>query len=244
MRKPRIYTQQPLSNGTSLELESGASQHLARALRMESGDEFVLFNGQGGEFPARLESVGKKTVVARLGDQRHRETESPLAIHLGIAISRGDRMDWVIQKATELGATRITPLFTERTEVKLKGERAEKKLQHWRQVAISACEQCGRNRLPEITDLSELRSWLAGTAADLKFVLHHRAGNQDADAGAPASVALLVGPEGGLSDAEILAAEQAAYQSLALGPRVLRTETAPVAAIAILQARWGDMGLA
>ena len=209
---------------------------------MTTGDELVVFNGQGGEFPARLESVGKKTVVARLGDQRQRETETSLALHLGIAMSRGDRMDWVIQKATELGATSITPLFTERTEVKLKGERAEKKLQHWRQVAISACEQCGRNRLPEITDLSEPGSWLAGTTAELKFVLHHRAGEPASETGTPASVALLVGPEGGLSDAEILAAEQAGYQSLALGPRVLRTETAPLAAIAILQARWGDMG--
>jgi 16S rRNA (uracil1498-N3)-methyltransferase len=243
MRIPRIYTGQPLNNGNSVELEAAASQHLARALRMTTGDELVLFNGQGGEFPARLESVGKKTVVALLGEQRLREVESNLSIHLGIAVSRGDRMDWVIQKVTELGTTHVTPLFTERTEVKLKGERSERKLQHWRQVAISACEQCGRNRLPEITDLSDLGSWLAGTRAERKLVLHHRAEEPNQEAARPASVALLVGPEGGLSDAEILAAEQAGYLSLALGPRVLRTETAPLAAIAILQARWGDMGI-
>jgi 16S rRNA (uracil1498-N3)-methyltransferase len=152
-------------------------------------------------------------------------------------------MDWVVQKATELGVSALTPLFTERTEVKLAGERAEKKLHHWRQIAISACEQCGRNRMPEISGLMDLGSWLDGTEAERKFVRHHRAVASAAGDADPASIALLVGPEGGLSQAEIETAERAGYQSLALGPRVLRTETAPLAAIAILQARWGDMGL-
>ena len=150
-------------------------------------------------------------------------------------------MDWVVQKATELGAYSLTPLFTERTEVKLAGERADKKIRHWQQVATSACEQCGRNRLPVINSLQPLHSWLMATEAERKFVLHHRSDTATTASNKPTSVALLVGPEGGLSAEEINAAEQAGYQSLRLGPRVLRTETAPLAAIAILQARWGDM---
>jgi 16S rRNA (uracil1498-N3)-methyltransferase len=215
MRVPRIYTGQTLQVGASVELEAGASQHIARALRMTPGDPLVLFNGRGDEYRAELLTVGKKQVVAAVNERRERQSESTLSLHLGIAISRGDRMDWVVQKATELGVSALTPLFTERTEVKLAGERAEKKLHHWRQIAISACEQCGRNRLPEISGLMDLGSWLDGTEAERKFVLHHR----------------------------IEAAEEAGFESLALGPRVLRTETAPLAAIAILQARWGDMGL-
>jgi 16S rRNA (uracil1498-N3)-methyltransferase len=152
-------------------------------------------------------------------------------------------MDWVVQKATELGVCALTPLFTERTEVKLAGERAIKKNYHWQQVAISACEQCGRNRLPVIHPVQNLHNWLATSNAQRKFVLHHRAGSIGGASESPTSVALLVGPEGGLSDDEIEAAERAGYQSLRLGPRVLRTETAPLAAIAILQAHWGDMRL-
>ncbi len=151
-------------------------------------------------------------------------------------------MDWVVQKSTELGVGAITPLFTEHTGVKLAGARSEKKARHWRQVAISACEQCGRNRLPAVHAPQKLEDWLASTLADRKFVLHHRAESvsNPGDA-APASIALLVGPEGGLSEEEIFSAERAGYSSLRLGPRVLRTETAPLSALAILQARWGDM---
>jgi len=223
-------------------LDAGPSQHIARALRMQAGDALVLFDGTGGDFQAELLQVGKKEVVVRLGERREQRTESPLAIHLGIAVSRGDRMDWVVQKATELGVTNLSPLFTERTEVKLTGERADKKLRHWRQIAVSACEQCGRDRLPVISSLSSLEQWLDTTCAEQKLVLHHRAAVGDAAALAPHSVALLVGPEGGLSEAEIATAERAGYRAMSLGPRVLRTETAPLAALAILQSRWGDMG--
>lgn len=150
-------------------------------------------------------------------------------------------MDWVMQKATELGVAAVTPLFTERTEVKLSAERAAKKLRHWQQVMTSACEQCGRNRLPQLPDIQRLDSWLADTTAQRKFVMHHRASDQAGNTGKPSSVALLVGPEGGLTEGEIEAAAHAGYSALRLGPRVLRTETAPLAGIAILQARWGDM---
>ena len=241
MRIPRIHTGQALACGDCVELEPGASQHIARALRLSAGDALVLFNGDGLEYPSQLEIVERKRVSARVGEHRSGVAESPLTIHLGIAISRGERMDLVIQKATELGVSRITPLFTERTEVRLEGDRAGKKLRHWRQITISACEQCGRNQLPDIDSPSALQDWLGGTHAERKYVLHHRADDAPSTAEKPVSVAMLVGPEGGLSSAEIAAAEQSGYQPLALGPRVLRTETAPLAAIAILQARWGDM---
>lgn len=241
MRIPRIYTGQALQAESTFELESGPSQHIARALRMQVGDALVLFDGRGGEYPATITSLSKKHVSVSIGPYREQDVESPLSIHLGIAVSRGERMDWVVQKATELGVTEITPLFSERTEVKLKGERADKKLRHWQQIAISACEQCGRNRVPPIQPLGGLDQWLGSVQAQRKFVLHHRSDPQ-ADAGeAPTSIALLVGPEGGLSAEEIGAAESAGFLPLRLGPRVMRTETAPLAALAILQARWGDM---
>lgn len=241
MRIPRIYTPQALQDNTSITLEASASQHLVRALRMQKGDVLTLFDGNDGEYPARISEAGRKQVVVTTGARLDTSLESPLDIHLGIAISRGDRMDLVVQKATELGVSALTPLFTQRTEVKLAGERAEKKTRHWQQVAISACEQCGRNRLPLIHPVTRLDSWLTTTDAQRKFVLHHR-GHVTGDQGTRTeSVALLIGPEGGLSAQEITAAEDAGYDALRLGPRVLRTETAPLAAIAILQAHWGDM---
>ncbi len=242
MRIPRIYTRQALAGHSEYTLEEGPSQHLGRSLRMQPGDSLVLFDGRGDEYPASIVSLSKKAVTVRTAGPRAVDPESPLSIELGIAVSRGERMDWVMQKATELGVARIAPLYSERTEVRLKGERALKKLHHWQQIAISACEQCGRNRLPEITPLQNLGDWLAAVEAQRKLVLHHRSSGGGAGDARPGSVALLVGPEGGLSEAEIGSAEAAGFDSLALGPRVLRTETAPLAAIAILQARWGDMG--
>jgi 16S rRNA (uracil1498-N3)-methyltransferase len=241
MRTPRIYTEQPLQAQRTFELEAAPSQHLARALRMQVGGELVLFDGRGNEYAATITVIDRKTVTVATAGRRDSDMESPLRIHLGIALSRGERMDWITQKATELGVSAITPLLTTRTEVKLPQERAEKKLRHWQQVAIGACEQCGRNQLPTIHPLQELDQWLASTEAQCKLVLHHRSQTPPEEGRRSASVALLIGPEGGLSGAEITAAEQAGYHSLRLGPRVLRTETAPLAAIAILQARWGDM---
>ena len=241
MRIPRIYTDQSLRQGATIALGSAASQHVAKALRMKPGDPLVLFNGEGGEYPARIDAVDRKSVSVAVGEYRERDCESPLVIHLGVAISRGDRMDWVIQKSTELGVASLTPLFSERTEVKLDAGRAQRKLKHWQQVATSACEQCGRNQLPDVHQATTLANWLDSTSADCKFVLHHRADSDPTAVESPASIALLIGPEGGLSPTEISAAEKAGYRALALGPRVLRTETAPLAAIAILQARWGDM---
>ncbi len=237
----RIYTSQSLATGQPLELEPGPSRHLVGALRLRAGDEFTVFNGGGGEYSAVITEAGKKCVQATLVEHVECEQESPLSIHLGIAISRGERMDWVIQKSTELGVAEITPLFTERTEVKLKGERADKKLAHWQQVAISACEQCGRNTLPRLNQLQQLESWCGEPLPQPRLVLHHRGNNDWQTDSLPAAVTLLIGPEGGLSEQEIQFAQTRNFTPLTLGPRVLRTETAPLAAIAILQARWGDM---
>lgn len=242
MRIPRIYTGQELQANAEIVLETGPSLHLSRALRMKVGDALVLFNGRGGQYPATISAIDRKAVVVASAEQEALECESPLHLQLGIAVSRGERMDWVVQKATELGVSCIAPLVSERTEVKLGAERGEKKLRHWQQIATSACEQCGRNRLPQILSPQSLAGWLQDVQADLRLVLHHTAVTRDPGPAPPRSVALLVGPEGGLSEEEIRAAEAAGFASLQLGPRVLRTETAPLAAIAILQARWGDMG--
>ena len=240
MRITRIYTAQKLLSNTLVVLEPEPSRHLARVLRLGVGDTLTLFDGSGGEYPAEITAVDKKLVQVMTGLHQQYECESPLNIHLGIAISRGERMDWVVQKATELGVTSLTPLSTEHAGVKLAGDRADRKIQHWQQIAISACEQSGRNRIPTIHPLQALAAWLATTVAEKKFVLHHRADSTETGT-APGSIALLVGPEGGLSDSEIEAARKADYTALRLGPRVLRTETAPLAAIAILQGWWGDM---
>lgn len=241
MRIPRIFTTQTLKSDSTVELEAGPSAHIAKALRMRMGATVALFNGLGGEFLAEIVSIDKKTVQLNVLDHNTQEFESPLQLELGIAISRGDRMDWIIQKATELGVTRIAPLITLRSEVKLKGERAEKKQRHWQQIIISACEQCGRNQLPQLQTLASLDTWLPGVNAGRKFVLHHRDTSATKTDQRPASAAILIGPEGGLDENEIRTAGQHGFEALTLGPRILRTETAPLAAIAILQAKWGDM---
>ena len=245
MRIPRIFTDQPLSSGANLALTGSAARHLSSALRMSVGQEITLFNGLGGEFSATLTATAKSQVDVSLGDCREIDRESPLKLHLAIAVSRGERMDWIVQKATELGVTEITPLFSERTEVKLNGERLEKKLRHWQQVSISACEQCQRNKLPTINNARTLDQWLSqadGDSDHLKLVLHHRSDKTLAQHQTPKSVCLLVGPEGGLSDTEISRAIDKGFAPLTLGPRVMRTEAAPLASISIMQSLWGDMG--
>lgn len=240
MRIPRIYTAQSLQTGHQIELEPGAALHISKVLRMAPGRELTLFNGQGGEYLGTVTDCQKKRVAVELTQWFEDDKQSPLAIELGIAISKGDRMDTVFQKATELGATRIRPLFSERVEVKLAGERLSKKLKHWQQVTIAACEQCGRNRLPEITPPQHLNQWLDQADAQCKLVLHHRSESSLNAITKPDSIALLVGPEGGLSADEIAAAERAGFTSMVFGPRILRTETAPLAAISVLQYLWGD----
>jgi 16S rRNA (uracil1498-N3)-methyltransferase len=240
MRIPRIFTPQNFALDTLIELEEAPAHHLSKVLRMQVGRELIVFNGLGGEYVAVIENISKKNVSVKIVNFTAENRQSPLQLELAIGVSRGERMDWVLQKATELGVTKITPLITARTEVKLKGERADKKNQHWQQTIISACEQCQRNLLPELAEPTLLDDWLSTCHADLKFVLHHRDNQGLAQAKTAASVALLIGPEGGLSESEITQARAQAFLPLTLGPRVLRTETAPVAAISLVQYVWGD----
>ncbi len=242
MRLTRIYLDQNLNVGSQIELSREATRHLVTVLRAKAGDKVILFNGQGGEYAATLVTTGSKNSTVQIESFEQTERESPLKIHLGIGISRGDRFDHVIQKATELGVSEVSPLYTERTEVRLKGDRVEKKLNHWRQIAISACEQCQRNTVPPIHPPQNLSQWLTDIDCEQKFVLHHRSDHAlSVNTPPPNSVALLVGPEGGLANLEIDQANEADFQHLTLGPRVLRTETAPLVALSVLQFVWGDI---
>lgn len=241
MRVPRIYTPQPLHEALTIQLEEGPSHHLAKVLRMQEGRELLLFNGDGAVYSALITQVGKKAVTVTLREKQNIDRESLLDIELAIGISRGERFDWVLQKATELGVTRIVPLITERTEVKISGDRLDKIRDRWQQILISSCEQCQRNRLPQLSDPVALPNWLEAVTSDVRFVLHHRDTQSLPQAARPASVSLLIGPEGGLSDGEIVLAKQAGFDALTLGPRVLRTETAPIAAITLVQYLWGDL---
>ncbi|TBW08708.1 16S rRNA (uracil(1498)-N(3))-methyltransferase [Azotobacter chroococcum] len=238
MRLSRFFIDAPLSLGRH-ELPEAQAHYIGRVLRLAAGDAVQLFDGSGREFLGELVEVGKKNVQVELREQFAGLAESPLRIHLGQGLSRGERMDWAIQKATELGVAHITPIVSERCEVRLKDERADKRLAHWQQIAISACEQCGRSVLPAIHPPMLLGDWLARTEAELKLVLHPVA-EPLASHVRPATLAFLIGPEGGLSEAEVAEAQRAGYQAARLGPRVLRTETAPVAALSVAQQLWGD----
>ena len=242
MRIPRIYIDQALAITDSVLLNENASHYLSKVLRMQEGRELIVFNGQGGEYSAQIKEIGKKQIAIQISQFSEGNRQSPLELHLAIGISRGERMDWVLQKATELGVTQIIPLITERTEVKIKGEKQDKKMQHWQQIIISACEQCQRNLLPILQEPQAIDNWLKTVSTDYRFVLHHRNDQSLSESSAPKSVTLLIGPEGGLSEEEIILAENEKFQSLRLGPRVLRTETAPVAAISLVQYLWGDLG--
>ncbi|MBB2493916.1 16S rRNA (uracil(1498)-N(3))-methyltransferase [Aquipseudomonas ullengensis] len=238
MRLSRFFIDAPLSLGQH-ELPETQAHYIGRVLRHAVGDTVQLFDGSGQEFLGELIEVGKKNVRVELREQLKGQAESPLQVHLGQGLSRGERMDWAIQKATELGAAQITPIVSERCEVRLKDERADKRLAHWRQVAISACEQCGRSVLPVIQPPVLLADWLKQTTADLKLVLHPVA-EPLASHAKPATLAFLIGPEGGLSDSEVEQAKAAGFHAARLGPRVLRTETAPVVALSVAQQLWGD----
>ena len=201
MRLSRFFIDAPLSLGEH-ELPEAQAHYIGRVLRMAEGAALQVFDGSGTEFRGALVEVGKKRVRVQLNESFAGQEESPLRIHLGQGLSRGERMDWAIQKATELGVSEITPIFSERCEVRLKDERADKRLLHWRQVAISACEQCGRSQVPVIHPPVLLADWIKQARADLKLVLHPVAQPLESHA-KPASLAFLIGPEGGLTDAEV-----------------------------------------
>ncbi|MDE1167111.1 MAG: 16S rRNA (uracil(1498)-N(3))-methyltransferase [Pseudomonas sp.] len=238
MRLSRFYIDTPLSLGEH-ELPEAQAHYIGRVLRMAEGDAVQLFDGSGQEFLATLLEVGKKRVRVGINESFAGQPESSLKVHLGQGLSRGERMDWAIQKATELGVNEITPIISERCEVRLKDERAEKRQLHWQQIAVSACEQCGRSTVPVIHAPQLLADWLKANDAELKLVLHPVAEPLVSHA-RPASLAFLIGPEGGLNDAEVSQAQSAGFHAARLGPRVLRTETAPVVALAVAQQLWGD----
>lgn len=243
MRTIRCFTDQPLAPGGVATLSESATGHLVRVLRLGVGDAVVLFNGDGKDFAATLRSVGKRGAEAEVTDARPVANESPLRITLAQGIARGEKMDWVLQKGTELGVAAFAPVSTDRTEVKLDAERAAKRLAHWQAILVSACEQSGRARLPRLAEPLSLANYAAAEAAPVKLVLDPTAdlGLHDLSLPAAADVALLVGPEGGLSERDLATARAAGFTGLRLGPRILRTETAGLAAIAALQAVYGDL---
>lgn len=243
MRIPRIYHPEAIELLGEIHLSEDAAGHVGRVLRMTQGQEVLLFDGFGAEFPAVISAVSKKNVTVEVTERIERSVESPLNLHLGQVISRGDKMEFTIQKAVELGVNTITPLISERCGVKLNADRFEKKLQQWQKIAIAACEQCGRNIVPTVRPLMQLEQWCAEDYDGLKLNLHPRAKYSINTLPAPVSkVRLLIGPEGGLSDEEIQMTEQYQFEETLLGPRVLRTETAGLSAITALQVRFGDLG--
>lgn len=240
---PRIYQPVPLQEGITVTLNESASHHLANVLRIKVGDRIVMFNGEGGEYAAHVIAVKRKLVEVEIDVFTPREVESPIRIELAQSIARGEKMDLIVQKAVELGVAGITPIITARTTVRLNGKREEKRLDHWQQVAVSACEQCGRNQLPWVDAPVSLQKWLSKEKqADYRFVLSPNMGEPAPVEIAPgSSVSILVGPESGLDEEEIAFALGRGFHPLNLGPRVLRTETAGLAAITALQCRYGDM---
>ena len=244
MRIPRIHLEGSLQRGLEVVLPEQAGEHLARVLRLERGHPLILFNGDGNEYDATLASLARRAVTAAIVGVRPVDREAPCALTLAQGIARGEKMDWILQKATELGVARIVPLVTERTEVKLDEERAERRLLHWQSVVAGACEQCGRTRLPALEPPQRLDRWLGALGQDTpqRLALH-----PDGDTTlrqlpqVENGAILVVGPEGGLSDNDIGLLRQRDFRALRLGPRVLRTETAGIAALAALQALHGDL---
>jgi 16S rRNA (uracil1498-N3)-methyltransferase len=232
-----------VSAGQQLLLEGSAANHLMRVLRLRSGDALTVFDGSGGEFAARVAQFRRETVVVSVQEHRALERESPLSLTLAQGISRGERMDWIVQKATELGVSRIVPVFTKRSVVRLDEKQAERKLQHWRAIAVAACEQCGRNRIPTLAAPVDFFEVIAPDPSGCDRLLLSPTGDLRIDdlEGVRAEITVLIGPEGGLEDSEHEAAMAAGFKAVRLGPRVLRTETAAVAALTIIQRYFGDL---
>ena len=242
MRTTRIYVELELRSGTEVLLPAAASTHLLRVLRLRPGAGLSLFNGRGGEYAAELAEGGRSGARAMVGAHTAIERESPLRITLLQGVARGERMDFIVQKATELGVQRIVPLSCEFSVVRLDEAALRRRVEHWRGVAIAACEQCGRNRVPEVESVLPLEAACAGDSDELKLVLVPQApATLTMLSQGPRAVVLLIGPEGGLSGREQLLAQRYGFQACRLGPRILRTETAPLAALAALQALAGDL---
>lgn len=240
---PRIYVPDDIPVHGVFTAPPDQAHHLAHVLRLAADDLLIVFDGRGMEYPAVIERVGKSGVTLRVSEPSVVDRESPLAVTLAQGISSGERMDYTVQKAVELGVHTIQPLATERSVVRLSTERAAKRVAHWQAIAVAACEQCGRNRVPEVLPVAAVTAWLARVPADaLRLTLSPGAASTLHELERPSgSIQLLVGPEGGLSPREQEDAAAAAFKPLKLGPRVLRTETAALAALAAMQTVWGDL---
>lgn len=243
MRLNRIFCDGPLTSGAEVLLPPAGAYHLARVLRMREGAPVSVFDGTGHECRAEIARVDGDSVAVRLGDPMTGTAESPLKITLLQGVSRSERMDWTLQKATELGVAAIAPVLTARSVVRLDEKQAQKKQAHWRGIVVAACEQCGRSKVPTVATPIGLREHLTAVRKEgLRLVLSPSApGSLAGLSSLPAKVELLIGPEGGLDDDELLAAQKTGFMPVRLGPRVLRTETAAVVALTVLQALWGDL---
>lgn len=243
MRIPRIFVGQKLAPATQITLDSDASRHLCQVLRCRDGQDLVLFDGIGGEYSARVVKADKRACHVQLLEFDSQNRESPLKITLGLAMSKGDRFDWALQKSTELGVFCIQPLITERSELHLNAERLAKKMEHWKRLIISSCEQCQRNLSPTLEAPLEFPDWASQDRQGPAFILQPGATSEGLASKTTEieNVSLAIGPEGGFSQTEVELALSKGFVGMPLGPRILRTETAPVAAISILQWHWGDL---
>jgi 16S rRNA (uracil1498-N3)-methyltransferase len=241
-KKPRLYVPEEVPAHGICALPPEQAHHAAHVLRLAAGDAVIAFDGRGNEYAATVQRISKAGVTLAVGEPHAVDRESPIDVTLAQGISSGERMDYTIQKAVELGVTAIQPLATERSVVRLGAERAAKRLAHWQGVVVSACEQCGRNRVPQVFPVAPFTAWLGALPANaLRLTLTPGAERRLAGLDRPATpIVLLVGPEGGLSPREHEDAIASGFTALRLGPRVLRTETAAVAALAALQTLWGD----
>jgi len=242
MRLTRVYVDAPLASGMRVTLQGSAAGHLTRVLRLRVGEALTVFNGAGGEYAASIEHAHAGRVAVAIGELRAIERESPLTLTLAQGVSRGERMDLVVQKATELGASGLAPVLAERSVVRLTAQQAERRLNHWRAIAIAACEQSGRNRLPAIASPVPLKDFLRTSDGSMRLLLSPAATATLADLPRLVSaITVLIGPEGGLAETEQEAAVAAGFKPVRLGPRVLRTETAAIAALTLLQREFGDL---
>lgn len=243
MRLSRLYLSQALSAHAEIVADEAVSHYVRDVLRLRKGDAVCLFDGRGGEYDGVVQEASRHSVKLTVGAHRERSSESPLHSELGLGVSRGERMDYAIQKAVELGVSRIVPLITEHTVVRLSDERRDQRRQHWQKIAIAACEQSGRCRVPEVDEPVKLETWLTRQTG-LRLFCDPRAEHGLTQLVRPEDrrVCLLAGPEGGFSEAERHLAKDAGFQPVKLGPRVLRTETAAIAILAAVQLLWGDLG--
>ena len=242
MPAPRFYCPCDLHSDQQLALPEMAAHHASRVLRLQPGDAVTLFNGAGGQFPASIRAIDRHEVIVLIGERQPIECEPPLAITLAQALSTGEKMDFTLQKAVELGVTEIHPLASSRSVVKLSGERAQKRVEHWQNIVIAACEQCGRNRVPVVMQIMPLLTWLSeNQGPGLRLMMSPAAAISLRDLPRPdGPITLLAGPEGGFADAEIAAAQACGFTSVRLGARILRTETAALAGLSAIQTLWGD----